>query len=217
MGLPVGALQNHWAGYDVYVLASGASAGYIDPAFFRGRPVIGVNNVWRRFSALDYIVRKESSGAETARDAVHSMGGFLVMSKFNCGSPSLGMNTAGDYFFDHGENHLETIDLSPVGNEQGSRLVVSFSTITSAIHLAAYMGAAAIFLIGHDCGTLDGLMNFPGYGDSFMGDSSYRKWLRVIEPQTIALRAKILSVYGIPIYSINPFLNFGLEGHSYER
>ena len=41
-------------------------------------------------------------------------------------------------------------------------LVVSHSTITSAMHLAAYMGAATVILAGHDCGALDGQLNFAG-------------------------------------------------------
>ena len=30
------------------------------------------------------------------------------------------------------------------------------------------------------------------------------------------VKEKIYDVYGVPIYSLNPFWNFGLEGHKYE-
>jgi carbonic anhydrase len=97
------------------------------------------------------------------------------------------------------------------------RIVVSYSTITSAIHIAAYMGAANIIIVGHDCGTLDGEVNFPGYGEAIGGSDFYRQFITEIEPQTLTLREKIKEVYGCNLYSLNPFINFGLEGHEYHR
>ena len=44
--------------------------------------------------------------------------------------------------------------------KRDNKLIVSGSTITTAIHLAAHMGAKYIILLGHDCGTLDGENNF---------------------------------------------------------
>ena len=96
-------------------------------------------------------------------------------------------------------------------------IVVSYSTITSAIHIAAYMGATNIIIVGHDCGTLDGNVNIAGYDESPHGAQFYRDFFTRIEPQTIALRAKLKEIYGCNVYSLNPFINFGLEGHKYER
>jgi len=67
--------------------------------------------------------------------------------------------------FNHLPNTLRVSTLPPKDH-----LVVSYSTITSAIHLAAYMGAKNIILVGHDSGTLDGECNFDGYHT----DASYK-------------------------------------------
>jgi hypothetical protein len=79
------------------------------------------------------------------------------------------------------------------------------------------MGAANIIIVGHDCGLLDGATNFPGYNAPIASMSFYRNFLTEIEPQTLALREKLKEVYGVNIYSLNPFINFGLEGHEYYR
>ena len=207
-------LKNIHEGYNIYVVASGASAGYIDQSFFDNKIAIGVNEVWKRFYNLDYVVRKESRRMDEAISASRQFGFKTIASAHNCGTLKYAKNEGADYVFEHLDNALEIIDLSVIGTD---KIVVSYSTITSAIHVAAYMGAANIILVGHDCGTLDGKTNIAGYAESIAGARFYREFLTVIEPQTLALRAKLKEVYGCNLYSLNPFVNFGLEGHEYER
>jgi len=211
---PIGELNNIHAGHDIYVVASGASADFIDQSFFDNKIAIGVNEVWKRFYNLDYVVRKESRRMDEAISASRQFGFKTIASAHNCGTLKYAKNEGADYVFEHLDNALEIIDLSVIGTD---KIVVSYSTITSAIHVAAYMGAANIILVGHDCGTLDGKTNIAGYAESIAGARFYREFLTVIEPQTLALRAKLKEVYGCNLYSLNPFVNFGLEGHEYER
>ena len=107
-----------------------------------------------------------------------------------------------------------------------NKLVVSFSTITTAIHLAAFLGAANIVLVGHDCGTLDGHTNVGGYHTPASlslawgphhdaAKTAYTKWLGVIEQDTVRLKTLINEAYSCNVVSLNPFINFRLEGHSY--
>ena len=99
-------------------------------------------------------------------------------------------------------------------------LLVSFSTITSGIYLAAYMGAKNIILVGHDCGTIDGQSNFKNYHskESRLQKStdSYNVWLRKIEKDTIILKQFLKDKYKCNIYSLNPFVSFRLEGHIFK-
>jgi hypothetical protein len=83
------------------------------------------------------------------------------------------------------------------------------------MHIAAYMGAKHIMLCGHDCGTLDQRVTYAGYYADEIDAASYTDWLNEIEPQTIALKARLREVYGCGTYSLNPFVNLGLEGHVY--
>jgi len=210
----IGELKDIYSGYDIYVVASGASAGFIDPSFFNNKLAIGVNEVWKRFANMDYVVRKESKWMSAAIAASRQFGFKLIVSQHNCGTLKYEKNTGADYYFEHLDNGLQDIDLSVVGTD---KIVVSYSTITSAIHVAAYMGAANIILVGHDCGTLDGNTNIAGYAEALHGAQFYREFLKVIEPQTVALRDKLKEVYSCNVYSLNPFVNFGLEGHEYVR
>ena len=207
-------LKNIHEGYDIYVVASGASAGYIDQSFFDNKLAIGVNQIWKRFTNLDYIVRKDSNRMAVTIEASKQFGFKTICSAYDCGTLRLARNEGADYVFEHLNNKHDRIDLSVVGTD---KIVVSFSTITSAIHIAAYMGAANIIIVGHDCGLLDGMMNIAEYDESPHGAQFYRDFITRIEPQTIALRARLKEVYGCNVYSLNPFINFGLEGHKYER
>tara|TARA_Y100000768_G_scaffold383241_1_gene365025 strand:+ start:323 stop:1240 length:918 start_codon:yes stop_codon:yes gene_type:complete len=138
---------------------------------------------------------------------------------------------SGDHFFNHrSENgfpknwkNIRTIFKIILPTEENS-LYVSFSTITTGIHLAAHMGAKNIILVGHDCGTLNGECNFTGYhtkqtmGLNWRGnEKGYEKWLLDIEGVTIELKKTLQEKYGCNICSLNPFINFNLEGNIYEK
>ena len=111
------------------------------------------------------------------------------------------------------------MDLSVISNES-SRLVVSHSTITTAMHLAAYMGAKNIIIVGHDCGFLDGKAVFDGYYSDltvppWKSIDDHMSWLGQIEEQTLSVKQRLAEVYGTRVVSLNPFVNLGLEGHIY--
>jgi hypothetical protein len=151
---------------------------------------------------------------DEAISASRQFGFKTIASAHNCGTLKYAKNEGADYVFEHLDNALEIIDLSVIGTD---KIVVSYSTITSAIHVAAYMGAANIILVGHACGTLDGKTNIAGYAESIAGARFYREFLTVIEPQTLALRAKLKEVLWVQFVQSEPVWNFGLEGHEYER
>jgi hypothetical protein len=93
--------------------------------------------------------------------------------------------------------HLPNLHRIPALPEREDQLLVSHSTITSGIHLAAYMGAKNIILMGHDCGTIDGNLNFDGYHTerSFNiaggGARGYSQRLSLFNNDTINLRTLI--------------------------
>ena len=66
------------------------------------------------------------------------------------------------YCFDHVRliyNKLNT----DVIKENTDKLVISWSTITSGIHLALFLGAINIILVAHDCGKINDKLNFNKY------------------------------------------------------
>lgn len=211
MRRPISDLKHRHEREDVWVLASGPSMNYIDPDFFIHKVSIGVNEMYQ-FFPLTYVVWKESRNPDPQEWGAT----VIITSQYDSGNLELSKTEMDmDHFvFEHAQNENQDIDFSVIGTD---KLVVSYSTITSAMHLAAYMGAANIILCGHDCGTLDGKMNLDGYPQSIMGDLQYRIWIKEIEPQTTMLRAELQVEYDCRIYSLNPFINLGLEGHEYKR
>lgn len=213
---PISELKNRHAGQDIWIIAAGASLNHVDPAFFAGKIAIGLNQVFKKFPC-SYLVRKESMFSAEA----FATGIPLILSKHDTGSHRGPLNSVPGpaYYFDHPDNVGVPLDcITPTGDQ----IIVSASTITSAMHVAAYMGAANILLCGHDCGTLDGKAAFDNYYQPGELERAaerghiYCKWLRDIECQSILVRDRLREVYGCRIYSLNPFIGLGIEGHRYE-
>lgn len=204
-------LKNKYKGQDIYVIGSGASLDYVEASFFDNKITVGVNNVWKKFP-VTYFVKKEDFKRE---DLSRGNSILIVTNYFGADSRNIKHDQFQDegklyYYFEHEEIRHLNIDVSMVGTD---KIVVSFSTITSAIHIAAYLGTANIILCGHDCACLDGEANFKGYHPTGNPNEWYRNWVYQIMPQTIILRKKIREVYGCNIYSLNPFIGLDMEGH----
>ena len=219
--------RNIHKGDDIYIIASGKSADFVDPSFFDGKITIGINQSYNRFLTT-YLVRKEPEYLSQSLAKLATQCTIFV-SIGRCGDA----NTINrDYvstlpekdrnrivLFDHDPNCL----INLTGLPEDNKIVTTYSTITSGIHIAAYMGAKNIILLGHDCGTLDNDCNFVGYhsDNSYKivhknGQKDYKIWLTKIEGQTIKLKQLLKEKYGCSVHSLNPFINFGLEGHIYK-
>jgi hypothetical protein len=103
---------------------------------------------------------------------------------------------------------------------QETGLYVSWSSITSAMHFAAYLGAKNIILVGHDCGEIDGQSWVKDYGyetgnPSEMAEAKQRNY--AFENQSIAVKQRLKELYKCNIYSLNPFINYNLEGVTLPR
>lgn len=213
-------LKNKHLGNDIYIIASGKSFDFIDQSFFNDKILIGVNQVYKEIDC-DYLVRKEVKFLNASLES----GSIVIVSEYDSGNLSSGeakLNTNkidhdNLYFFEHNDNKHTKIDTSVFNTD---KIVVSFSTITSAMHIAAYMGARNIILVGHDCGMIDGHLTMSGYYKSIKDTpwsdwSQYKNWLKVIEAQTIVVKEQLKLKYGVNTVSLNPFVSLNLEGHIY--
>jgi len=205
-------LKDTQKGKDIYVVGSGPSLKYIDKNFLKDKVVIGCNHVCN-FVKCNYTVRIHR--IDKNQD-LH--GSKLVICEHNCGySTTLNHHKEPFYYFKHVKNNGYNIDTSVVDSED--KLVVSGSVMSSAIHFAYYLGASNIILIGHDCGFLDAKSNLDNYNEG----NNKKTELEVLkrdgdlwEQQTLEL-VNILRSKGIGVMSINPFINFNLEGHKYSK
>jgi hypothetical protein len=208
-------LKNIHKNEDIWVLASGPSLNFISKDFFVNKITIGVNRVSNKIPCK-YIVSKDARGVS---ELIENTNSEIILSKFDCGNYDHGPNKNYNncYYFEHPSN-VDEPNTDIVG---GDKIVVSSSTITSAIHIAAFMGAKNIILVGHDCGTIDGKITLDNYYDKIkpvQGESQYKKFItHDIEKHTIKVCKKLKEVYNVNIHSLNPFINLGIEGHKYER
>ena len=208
-----------YAGEDVWIIAAGASMNYVSDSFFHNKITIGINRVAMKFDC-NYLVAKDGRGFEIISELINSET-KVILSKHESGNLHQKINSfSGEYWlFDHPSKPREEPDLSCISRDS-DRIVVSYSTITSGIHLAAYMGAKNIIICGHDCGTIDGESTIRNYYSKIKphhgSDSAYVKWLSQIENHTTIVCHKLKQIYGCNIHSLNPFINFNLEGHNYD-
>tara|TARA_B100000530_G_C15919323_1_gene472529 strand:- start:1175 stop:2104 length:930 start_codon:yes stop_codon:yes gene_type:complete len=214
---PVTELKNIHHGEVIWVIASGASMDFVEPDFFANKITVGVNRVNRKFDC-NYLVAKDAGGFEEIMQ--FRKRAQIVVSRHQFGDLEKPLNEFKHphWVFDHpGKLDNQSPDLSAIGSDQ---LVVSYSTITSALHLAAYLGAHSIVVCGHDCGAINGAVSFESYyakQSSLQGsDPAYYRWLGEVEQQSISVIRELRTVYGTFVHSLNPFLNFNLDGNTFE-
>jgi hypothetical protein len=218
--------KNKHINEDIYVLCSGKGVDFIDESFFSNKIIIGINQVYKKVKC-NYLLRKENNllkeVIEKNTNTIH------FISKGKDGSDNVKNLIDVNNNFAHNNNiivfnHNANKKLLP-DIIKDNELLVSWSTVTSGIHLAAYMGAKNIILVGHDGGLINGECNFKGYhtDETYKiawpknGKADYIIWLQNIEKDTIKLKKMLNEKYKCNILSINPFINFNLEGNKYSK
>ena len=207
-------LKDRHCGEDIWIIASGSSLNYIDPSFFENKVTVAVNRACCFFEC-DYVVTKDKRGFEHIRNGTLNKDIKIVISRSDCGNPSACYHNIDQidhslvYFYDHGRNfrppQIEVID------KNSDSLITSWSTITTSIHFAAYLGAKNIIICGHDCGKIDGNVSISGYSDIIEhvqgSEKEYYKWLIDLESDTDLVCSKVKDQYGCNIHSLNPFIH----------
>ena len=145
-----------------FIIGSGPSNDdYPDnffPELFELGTVVGVNNVAVDFPC-HFNVRKSFGEERLVPEELPTFGYRnpdcqLIISEHDCGTIStkelMNTNVSGDYYyFEHKDNLISKRVNWPEGEDE---IIVSWSTMTSAMHLAAALGSKLIVLIGHDLG-----------------------------------------------------------------
>ena len=212
-------LKRKYNNEDIYVIGSGPTLGHISPSFFVNKIVICVNHTINHIPSAKvlYLVAKEPT--KSMQEAAANRNAIIVMCKHHSGVPK---NPLNEILYPD-----ITVIFSAKANvahdkEQAKALERSSSTIVSGIHLAAFMGAKNIILVGHDCGTINKQAHVSGYSKEKavnITENAYKKWMKKnkVEMKTLKIKETLQKHYDINLYSLNPFINFGLEGHKYER
>lgn len=211
------SFANTHQGSDIYVLGSGPSLSFVDAGFFDNKTVVATNEVAERMGLYDV--------TET----------LYTHSHYHVGSLELALNYPNHYFFcpngDGGHSgipqgfldnvvyypHVPTkydFNVNDAWPPSGG-LIVGSTSSHGAMHLACLLGAANVILVGVDCGMIDGEANQEGYVSGNLDTPDPLPWLGRWEEHLRAVKDRLVSEYGVRIYSLNPFLNMNLEGHKW--
>ncbi|MEN0006144.1 MAG: FkbM family methyltransferase, partial [Bacteroidota bacterium] len=182
-------LYQKYAGKDIYIFGSGPSILGVDPKAFKHKICIGINYTFEKVPFLDYIMVHEIETYESIKHIVdnrrlilpdflvrHSYGG-KGQSKY---PPHLKTNNPKAYIYpvsrDGRSKGLGQRSLSL----QRETSIFTFTTTThSAIHLAAYMGAKNIYLIGVDYQNFeDGKVHFESKYSRMYGQQNWQVFRR---------------------------------------
>lgn len=198
------SFKDLYKGETIWVLGSGGSLDFLTPSFFDDKVCVGVNFVGKTFNLLNYYTfshyhadslemsecsnyvftpRKQHGNAE---EWVGDVPDNIVLFETHAGQP-------GESFDPFGKDN-------PIHG-----LMIGASSIHGSMHLAAYMGAKHIVLVGADCGKLNGRDRFGAY---VAGDTPWELYNK----QLIMMKRWLAEKYGCTVYSLNPFVNFNLEG-----
>ena len=194
-----------------FIIGSGPSLdefypGFIDKLHEMGT-VLGVNSVAERFHC-DYNVRKSFSKegvvpSEVPKYKFANEDCMLIISEYDCGvisQSNCNSRLDGDYFFfEHTQNRGPWALEMP--EPEGNRIIASWSTITSAMHVAAKMGTSHIIIIGHDLSK----GNFFQYYKSKRKGPAYWKF----RGQTIRVKEYLEREYGVSVSILTPYIGVG--------
>lgn len=215
-------LKNKHKDEDIWIILAGSSLNYVSKDFFKGKTTIGLNNVYRHYPCT-YAVMKDCNEAPKFTRGIEQLNNLkipLIFAEYFKGYFNKDKNIVkhnNSYMFRHNKR-VEDFQIE-LDNLKDDEIIVSKSTVTSLMHIAAFMGAKNIMLCGHDCGRLDGNLYYDGYMEkdwvSSENWSGIDSWMSTIQIETQSVRAYLMEKYNCNIHSLNPFLNFGLEGHKY--
>ena len=222
MSKPLTELKNKYANQDIWIVLAGPSMDYVNHEFFENKIVLGTNQVYKHYPC-DYVIMKDCMEVPRYTRSIEQLESKnipLIYSEYFAGNDGEAKNIANHsnaYYFKH--NSKRNSFEYGIENLSEDEIISSKSTVTSTMHIAAYMGAKNIILCGHDCGRLDGNLYYDGYMEKDWRSSEnwpgISKRTNEIEDETLRVRNYLMKTYNCNIHSLNPFLNFGLEGHTF--
>lgn len=204
--------RDAYKGADVYVLASGASLGFFDPDIFADKVCVCVNNVGKTLGLASYftVTHYHLDAVNNARWRP-DLPVIAPTADLGAGGPEEWRGGAitepNIYFFDTNPQMFGAFDPDRHWPTDPEWLAAGPTSLHMTMHFAAYLGAKTIWLVGADCGLVDGASNVNGYRP---GDNPMQVWQDALPRVANVLRSK-----GVRVHSLNPFVNFALEGHAY--
>lgn len=201
------SFKNIHKGETVWVLGSGGSLEFIDPKFFDDKICIAANFVGKIFGLQNYFTFSHYHN-DSFQMAESSRFVFTPLREHGNRDEWFGSLPNNIVLFDTNSGE-PGVKFDPFTRDNpGDSLIIGSSSIHGAMHLAAYIGAASIVLVGVDCGQLNDKDRFSEYP---VGDTPWN----IYNDHLILMKRWLIENYGCHIYSLNPFVNLNLEGNKF--
>lgn len=195
-------------GETVWVLGSGASLDYIPREFFHDKTCVTVNRVGITLELPTfYTVSHYHRDAILVANERPDLPVICPVADLGAGGPEESDREPHEpnvYRFPTNLQMFAAFDPWAHWPTDPDALVAGPTSLHMTMHFAQYLGAAHLVLVGADCGTLGSRSNFTGYS---IGDNPFAVWQRTLSGVADQIRAR-----GTSVHSLNPFVNFALEG-----
>lgn len=215
--MELSALRHLHPSSTVWVVGSGGTLNYLSPAFFDDKLVVATNTAPIRFG----IVRPSYVFTHYHSVVPEALASGAIVVTLACDTKTQ-QPWQGDVpkrlVLVQQDNYVgpsDRWDPNTTHRPRPDTLAYGSSSLHGAMHLAAWLGAAHIVMVGADCGKLDGTANLDGYGALGGGGSELDRILSLYERDHRRMKQYLSSTYGVNVYSLNPFVNLNLEGHTF--
>lgn len=201
-------LYGRWAGSTAYIIGTGPSLRCLDLSFFKKEKTIGLNQSWKHLET-DYIVTVHPE--LYAEYAVAGNNGRRTKWCIKKKPPmaDLELNDPKHYVFG------TSYDIGCVTRRDEDTLYLGEGAQTTAMDLAARLGAKYIILVGCDAAALGGDYHAHDQHVRWLGlkpDDQYKLY----RERTSEVRAALRKL-GVRVMSMNPFIGADSAQEDYER
>lgn len=212
----INLLKNAHKNNDIYIICSGASVNNFPKNFFKNKITISLNRMFYYFNC-NYIICKEldNNTFKNIKKNSTKKKVKLIMSENLYGDPENRKYNIFDYKYFYFFKNLSKSRNRQKPNFKALKntqyLINSYSTISSALHLAAHLGAKNIFVIGHDCCKYEGEYYIKNYYKNYNSEKyilNKKKFFKTVSNHSQKVTEKIKKKYKCNIFSIYQGSNF---------
>ena len=194
-------LKDRHKGKSVWVCGSGPSMGWVTPKFFEGKTVVAINEVGFVFGLEDFYTATNYSSHHPviANNVAANPNRIFVTPDMNLEASDMTATHVGS------GNHITFRPHAPFWKPDTNWptdpdvLITGGTSAHIAMHLACYMGASQVNLVGVDLGLVDGQENFAGYRKSNGSMDGWRQQFDVVVK-------KLRELYGVRFLRLQPSL-----------
>lgn len=200
-------LDDNWIHGTVYICGTGPSMRCFPADFLKGKFTIGLNQAWR-YVQCDYTItiHPELYG-EYCKESGCGAGRWIIKKK----PPMAHLALDDQFHYVFGTSY----DIETVTKRPKDTLYLGEGVQSTAMDLAARMGAKMIILVGCDAGSLDG---------DYHGHDQHVRWVgrtpdaqyKLYRDSTAEVREAVRAM-GISVLTLSPFIGVNAAAEDYQR